>query len=185
VLGYNYATVRVGGCCCEPQTDKRLSETTPKIYWATCSIAWTPTPDYITYHDSANVLSKTSNTSASPCASTRTPPALHWTHVRHSAHNVFLCGRPLHSMLFFFFIYSLIPHLHPYKSESVFPTRLRIPLLSALPVSHGLCFYLCHLLFSLDPCLEIQLCVLQPHPDLRSILHLSDSIRTFALICTF
>jgi hypothetical protein len=41
-----------------------LSETTPKIYWATCSITWTPTPDYMTYHDSADVLSKMSNTSA-------------------------------------------------------------------------------------------------------------------------
>jgi hypothetical protein len=52
---------------------EQLSKTTPKIYWATHSIAWTPTPDYITYHNSTNDLSKTSNTSTPPCGSTRTP----------------------------------------------------------------------------------------------------------------
>jgi hypothetical protein len=129
---------------------ERLSETTPKIYWATRSIVWTPTLDYIAYHNSPDVLSKTSDTSVSPCASTRTPPAPHWTHVHCGAHDVFLCGHPLHSMLLLFLTHSLIPCLHPYKSESVFPTQLEIPLLSVLPVSHGLCFHLCHLLFSLE-----------------------------------
>jgi hypothetical protein len=165
---------------------ERLSETTPKIYWATRSIVWTPTPDYITYHNSTDVLSKTSDTPTSPCASTRTLLAPHWTHVHRGARDVFLCGHPLHSMLLLFLTHSLIPRLHPYKSESIFPTRLGIPLLSALPVSHGLCFHLCHLLFSLETVsINPTLCPAAPsgpplysasfqlHSDLRSYPHLT------------
>src|SRR5713101_7044766 len=38
----------------------QLSNTNPKIYRVTRSIAWTSTPDFITHHDSTDVLSKTS-----------------------------------------------------------------------------------------------------------------------------
>jgi hypothetical protein len=162
-----------------------LSETTPKIYWATRSIVWTPTPDYITYHNSAYVLSKMSDTSASPCACIGTLLAPRWTRVHCGAHDIFLCSHPLHSMQLLILTHSLIHHLHPYKSESAFPTRLGIPLLYVLPVSHGLCFYLCHLLFLLETVSRNPtLCPPAPsgpplysasfrlHSDLRSISHL-------------